>query len=265
MVATTTTTHRPKAEPLYHDMKAIQMRPYGHEDNDDDGYNRFEQHSLQEDPGLQEQGYEDGNGGYDYYYDELSQLHHQRQHQYDQQQGDVSAGFYESPSSSATSFLASATTPSKTQSQDSLAKKASLAKAKFYKYLNKPTASSSYSSFSFQHKHHPLDSGSSDPESTGHHHRYQHGYYESEGDGHDSSHQFGSGCSFTSSLRARVRLTRTKTVLRQVKRRLSKVLSHLGKKSSPNGMAGDGEIDNDFMREEQLTHAWQDHGMDRVK
>lgn len=157
---TTTITRRPKAEPLYHDMKAIQMRPYGHEDNDDDGYGRFEQQAGQKDLGPQEQGYEDGSGGYYGCYDESFQWHPYKYNQ----QPDSTSGYCGSPSSSAATFSGSTTTPSKTQSQESLAKKVSLAKAKIYKYLKKPatTSSSSSSSSSSQHSRHPLDSGSSD-------------------------------------------------------------------------------------------------------
>lgn len=121
---TTTTTRRPKAEPLYHDMKAIQMRPYGHEDDDDDGYSRFEQQGGQEDLGPHEQGYEYGSGGYYGYYDESFQWH---TYKYDQQP-DSTGGYYESPSSSVAEFSGSPTMPSKTRSQDSLAKKPVLPK-----------------------------------------------------------------------------------------------------------------------------------------
>ncbi|KAF9903199.1 hypothetical protein EC991_004065 [Linnemannia zychae] len=256
---TTKTSRRPKPEPLYHDMKAIQMRPYGHEDDDHDDQNvgeEGEDSDRVEDVGFErsqgqanyqtEQEYESGQ----YYYDESSEW----QRQYSQQGHE----YYESSmshSSSAASFSgygASTTTPAKTRSQDSLAKKASLAKAKFYKYLNhtKSSTSSSSSSTSGQQQQHYRTphingSGSSDLDSTGH------DYYEGDGaeedDGTTSSHHFGSGYSFASSLRARVRLTKTKTVIRQVKRRLSEALSeattkaattlkhdlHLGKKGSP--------------------------------
>lgn len=268
---TTTTTRRPKAEPLYHDMKAIQMRPYGHEGDDDDGYSRFEQQASHEDLGPQEQGYEDGSGGYYGYYDQSFQWH---SYTYDQQP-DSTGSYYEPATSSDAEFSGSPTIPSKTRSQDSLAKKASLAKAKFYKYLNKPASTSSSS----QNNHHPLDSGSSNLEPTSHHH-YQHDFYETEVDDHDydsSYHHFGSGYSFKSSLRARVRLTRTKTVLRQVKRRLSEALSeattkaastlrhdlNLGKKSGPGPVRMNGMVEMECGSshgQEQLGRAdRQDH------
>ncbi|KAG9069122.1 hypothetical protein KI688_010017 [Linnemannia hyalina] len=256
------------AEPLYHDMKAIQMKPYGHEDDDDDGYSRFEQQAGQEDVGPQEQGYEDGSGGNYGYYDDSFQWH---PYNYDQQP-DSTGGYYESPSSSAAAFSESTTTPSKAQSQDSLAKKASLAKAKFYKYLSKSATTTSPSSSS-QHNYHPLDSGDSDLETTSHHH-YQHGFYEAEVDNydHDSSHhQFGSGYSFTSSLRARVRLTKTKTVLRQVKRRLSEALSeattkaastlrhdlHIGKKFGPGPVGMNGVVEMESSSSQGQEHLAQ--------
>jgi hypothetical protein len=252
-------------------MKAIQMRPYGHEDDDDDegdddGYSKFKEYpkpSQEEDSSLQEQEYGDGTDDCYGYCDELTPWHNQ-QHHYDQwqHQSDAAAdGYYESPSSSAASFLASAAPSSnKTRSQDSLSKKANLAKAKFYKYLKKSSSTSN------PHRHHPLDSGSSDLETACHPHNH-HGYYGVEDDEqYDNSHHFGSGYSFTSSLRARVRLTRTKTVLRQVKRRLSEAFSeatakaastlkndlHLGKKgASPS------------QEQQQLAEAFrQDYGDD---
>ncbi|KAF9125811.1 hypothetical protein BGW39_007121 [Mortierella sp. 14UC] len=126
--ATMTTSRQPKPEPLYHNMKAIQMRPYGHEDDDDD-----------------QDEHENGQC----YYDESSEW----QRQYSQRGHDSALGYYESSMSypsSAASFpgcAASTTTPTKARSQDSLAKKASLAKAKFYKYFNHTKSSASSSSF----------------------------------------------------------------------------------------------------------------------
>ncbi|KAG0218125.1 hypothetical protein BGX33_008509 [Mortierella sp. NVP41] len=220
-------TRRPKAGPLYHDIKAIQMRPYGHEDddyeeemgNDRHGYEGLEpQQQLQGQDGwgLQgEQGYESG------YYDTSSQWQCQgddSNHYYDHH--DDSA--YDEPSSSASASCGYRTP--KTRSQGSLAK------AKFYEYLKSSSASSS-SSFSSPcgsnnalddgHKSHDLNQATAGGGVV------EHDYYEGE-DGSSSSslhHQFGSGYSFTSSLRAHVRLTRTKTVLRQVKRWLSEALS----------------------------------------
>lgn len=260
---TKATTRQPKAEPLYHDMKAIQMRPYGHEDDDDgegdgDGYSRFKQRSRsaqEEDTGLQEQGYEDGTGAYYDYYDESTQWHNQQRH-YDQQQhqSDAAAdGYCKSSSSSAASFSGSAALSSnKARSQDSLSKKASLAKAKFYKYLNKPSSTSN------SQQRHPLDSSSSDLETSSHNYNH-HDYYGVEDDEKQgNSHQFGSGYSFTSSLRARVRLTRTKTVLRQVKRRLSEAFSEATTKAAST-LRNDSHLvkKNASSSQEQLVEAYQ--------
>ncbi|KAG0250798.1 hypothetical protein BG011_008078 [Mortierella polycephala] len=106
-----------------------------------------------------------------------------------------------------------------TRSQDILSRKATVAKKKLYKLLN-------YT----RQRHDQPDKIYSDDGDNNHQHHHHHHYEVScdcgdgsgnDQSGNDSSRLTSSKYSFKSSLRARVRLTQTKTALRQAKRRLS--------------------------------------------
>ncbi|KAG0220835.1 hypothetical protein B0O80DRAFT_497462 [Mortierella sp. GBAus27b] len=185
-------------DPTYLDTKRIQLRPYGQEDGiEQDKNGDFVREDVRDDC-------DNTTARHDYVYDtevlwdQSNAFHdsdHDVRHYYNSVDWQETMEYPESQEAPAQSTF--------NRSRDRITRRATLAKAKFYKLLKHPT----------QHPQHYHDTDES----------YLDLYPDSCPDENDDpSRSESSVYSVTSSLRARMRLnSKTKTVLRQVKRRLS--------------------------------------------
>ncbi|KAF8933024.1 hypothetical protein BGZ58_006633 [Dissophora ornata] len=198
-------SHHSRPESTYHDMKQVQMRPYGQEDDDSEN-------EVLDSEADDVDEYDGGATGQESVYDFGSQSDETTPFQAD----DHDIRYYYNSMDWQETEEQQDTHPSSTpfnRSRDLLTKRASLAKAKFYKLLKQHPQQVRERDLEDPHLH------QDDDHESGHDHDYsQEDYIEVD----DPSRSENSVYSVTSSLRARMRLnTKTKTVLRQVKRHIS--------------------------------------------